>query len=128
MCVGHPVRARVTRARDGCPTPRLRVATVAAVSRPASQQASKTYTVPGQSIPSLHRKFAAESLEPRRLLSSAAPGDGVYTPTDLAFLDDVEHRAVQFFYDETNPSTGLVPDAANANGGGASAFSSIAAI
>jgi hypothetical protein len=62
----------------------------------------------------------------RRLLS--APGDGVYTASDLSFLDDLEKREVNFFYNETNPNTGLVPDSSNANGGGASAFSSIAAI
>src|SRR5438477_5580564 len=75
-----------------------------------------------------------EPLEARRLLSaatltaSAPPGDGVYTAADEAFLDDLEQREVQFFWQETNPNTGLVPDSSNANGGGASAFSSIAAV
>lgn len=59
--------------------------------------------------------------------ANPAPGAGILTPTDENFLDDQERRAVQFFYYETNPTTGLVPDRANANGGG-SGVSSIAAI
>ena len=57
-----------------------------------------------------------------------APGAGIYSTLDQLFLDDLENREVQSFYDETNATTGLVPDNANANGGSPSADSSIAAI
>ncbi len=55
-------------------------------------------------------------------------GAGVLTPADQAFLNDLESRSVLFFYNETNASTGLVPDGANAAGGSPSAASSIASI
>src|SRR5439155_20493266 len=45
------------------------------------------------------------------------PGAGIYSAADEAFLDDLENREVNFFYNETNPATGLVPDGALANGG-----------
>ena len=57
-----------------------------------------------------------------------APGAGIYSSSDQLFLNDLENREVQSFYDETNATTGLVPDNANANGGSPSADSSIAAI
>jgi hypothetical protein len=97
--------------------------------------------------------FVAEELEPRRLLAGASPvvpapggqravaplaaasagltpppGSGIYTTADELFLDDLERRSVLFFYNETNPATGLVPDSANANGGSPSGYSSIAAV
>jgi hypothetical protein len=56
------------------------------------------------------------------------PGAGIYSAADELFLNDLENRQVQFFFNETNPATGLVPDSASANGGSPSAFSSIAAL
>jgi hypothetical protein len=59
--------------------------------------------------------------------ASPQPDAGVYSSSDQLFLSDLEQREVQFYWSETNASTGMVPDSASANGGGASAFSSIAA-
>lgn len=55
-------------------------------------------------------------------------GAGLFGPSDEAFLTDLQARSVQFFYEETNPNTGLVPDGSLASGGSPSAVSSIAAV
>lgn len=60
--------------------------------------------------------------------SSPPPGAGIYSSSDQLFLNNLEENEVLYFWDETNASTGLVPDSANANGGNPSADSSIAAI
>jgi len=60
--------------------------------------------------------------------STPPPGAGVYSAVDQLFLNDLEDREVMYYWDETNSSTGLVPDNANANGGSPSADSSIAAV
>lgn len=59
---------------------------------------------------------------------SLPPGAGVYSAADELFLHDLSQRSVRFFYDETNPNTGLVPDGALANGGSNGSPSSIAAV
>jgi hypothetical protein len=51
----------------------------------------------------------------------------VYSTADELFLNDLEYREFLFFWDETNPNTGLSPDNANANGGNPSE-SSIASV
>ncbi|WP_428938072.1 glucoamylase family protein [Fontivita pretiosa] len=56
------------------------------------------------------------------------PGAGIYSAADELFLHDLSQRSVRFFYDETNPATGLVPDGSNANGGSPTSASSIAAV
>ena len=53
-------------------------------------------------------------------------------PTDLlasdtTLLNEIERGAFEFFWNEANPETGLVLDRANASGGSACSFSSIAA-
>jgi hypothetical protein len=60
--------------------------------------------------------------------SSPPPGAGIYSSADQLFLNNLEDSEIQYFYDESSASTGLVPDNANANGGNPSADSSIAAI
>jgi hypothetical protein len=60
--------------------------------------------------------------------SSPPPGAGVYSSADQLFLNNLEDSEVQYFWDESSSTTGLVPDTANANGGDPSADSSIAAI
>jgi hypothetical protein len=55
------------------------------------------------------------------------PGKNVLSPDDEKFLDDLQRRGIQFFIDEADPVTGLMPDRAKANGGDAK-VSSIAAI
>jgi hypothetical protein len=39
-----------------------------------------------------------------------------FTPQDQSFLDDLQHRSVQYFLDDANPQTGLVPDRARVDG------------
>lgn len=60
--------------------------------------------------------------------ASPPPGAGIYSSSDQLFLNNLEESEFNYFWDETNPSTGLVPDNANANGGNPSGYSSIAAI
>jgi hypothetical protein len=56
------------------------------------------------------------------------PGAGIYSSADQLFLNNLEDSELMYYWNETNSSTGLVPDYANANGGGPSADSSIAAV
>lgn len=70
--------------------------------------------------------LAAKSLgyaDPKSL-----PGHGVFSAADEAFLDDLERRGVQFFIDEADPETGLMPDRAHANGGASNEVASTASI
>ena len=60
-------------------------------------------------------------------IAGTAPAAGLYSSADQLFLDDLEHREFEYFYDEANANTGLIPDLSNANGGGASVAASIAA-
>ena len=54
----------------------------------------------------------------------AAPGPGsALSPEDAAFLDDVQRRTFDFFWETTNPENGLVPDRWPTE-----SFSSIAAV
>lgn len=50
-----------------------------------------------------------------------------YSSADDALLDEVEHRAFEFFWNEAHPATGMVFDRTHAEGGGRSAKASIAA-
>lgn len=45
------------------------------------------------------------------------PGSLVLTDADQKFLDDLERRGIQYFIDEADPTTGLMPDRAKAIGG-----------
>jgi hypothetical protein len=58
----------------------------------------------------------------------SAPGHGVFTADDEAFLDDLQQRGIRFFIDEADPDTGLVPDRTRANGGPSSGVASIASV
>jgi len=58
---------------------------------------------------------------------TAAPGKSAITAADDLFLDDLEQRGIQYFVDEADSVTGLMPDRAKATGG-TSSPSSIAAI
>jgi hypothetical protein len=60
--------------------------------------------------------------------TSLSPAAGIYSSSQQTFLNNLEEAEVMFFYDESNATTGLTPDYANANGGGASADASIASI
>ena len=60
--------------------------------------------------------------------NAAPPGGCRISATDESFLDDLENREVLSFYNETNPTTGLVYDSVAASGGSPSGSSSIAAI
>src|SRR5256885_13217755 len=56
-----------------------------------------------------------------------ASGDSRRAPDDAAFLDDLEHRAVRYFVEQSDPATGLARDRAPADGTFSRAPSSVAA-
>ncbi len=58
---------------------------------------------------------------------ASTPGKSTLTPKDEKFLDDLESRGIQFFMDEADPITGLMPDRSKATGG-ATEFASIASV
>ncbi|HEX7615103.1 MAG TPA: Tat pathway signal protein, partial [Thermoanaerobaculia bacterium] len=41
---------------------------------------------------------------------AVAPAETALSASDVAFLDDLEHRTFRWFWDKTNPKNGLVPD------------------
>ena len=49
--------------------------------------------------------------------SEAATASHAISDSDRAFLEDVEHRAVLYFWEQTDPATGLVLDRAELGGG-----------
>ncbi|HWP40577.1 MAG TPA: hypothetical protein VNL70_06585, partial [Tepidisphaeraceae bacterium] len=59
---------------------------------------------------------------------SSPPGRNVLTPDDEKFLDDLQRRGIQFFLDEADPVTGLMPDRARATGGRVNDVASIASV
>ncbi|HUR59649.1 MAG TPA: glucoamylase family protein [Opitutaceae bacterium] len=73
--------------------------------------------------------FALIALSPARVFANAgtAAAPVLVTTEDTRLLDDVEHRAVRFFLEHTDATTGLSRDRAPANGSPASSPSSIAA-
>lgn len=56
------------------------------------------------------------------------PGDGVFSEEDHAFLDELTRRGVQFFLDEADPVSGLMPDRSRAAGGPSNGVSSTASV
>lgn len=64
---------------------------------------------------------------PNLIVAHEAPGKGVFTAEEEKFLDDLQRRGIQYFIDEADPETGLIPDRARANGG-AGDVASIAAV
>jgi hypothetical protein len=58
---------------------------------------------------------------------ASPPGKSTLTPADEKFLDDLESRGIQFFINEADPITGLMPDRSKADGG-ATEFASIASV
>ena len=57
-----------------------------------------------------------------------APGERVLSADDHAFLDDLQKRGIQYFLDEADPETGLMPDRARAIGGHTNEIASIASV
>src|SRR5260370_9426324 len=51
------------------------------------------------------------------LPSEAAPSPLAISVQDRAFLEDLEHRGVLYFWEQTDPATGLVLDRADQAGG-----------
>src|SRR5262245_37989877 len=47
---------------------------------------------------------------------NSTPGKTVFTAEDEQLLDDLERRGIQFYIDEADPTTGLMPDRAKADG------------
>lgn len=58
----------------------------------------------------------------------STPGKTVLSADDEKFLDDLERRGIQYFIDEADPVTGLMPDRARAAGGRANDVSSTASV
>ena len=56
------------------------------------------------------------------------PGKAALSPDDEKFLDDLQRRGIQFFIDEADPRTGLMPDRARATGGKVNEASSTASV
>ena len=46
--------------------------------------------------------------------ADSAPGKSIFSADDQKFLDDLEHRGIDYFVDEADPVTGLMPDRAKA--------------
>ena len=59
---------------------------------------------------------------------ASVPCKLVLNPDDEKFLDDLEHRGIQFYVDEADPVTGLMPDRARAIGGPSNGIASIASV
>ncbi|MDE3110804.1 MAG: hypothetical protein KGL02_12790, partial [Acidobacteriota bacterium] len=67
----------------------------------------------------------------RRILpkpSMPLPGQTPFTPDDEALLDEIERNSFRFFWEQANPSTGLVRDRADVATEKQNALSSIAAV
>ena len=64
-----------------------------------------------------------------KTLASSVLARSQYAPalSDDQLLEEIERAAFEFFWNETNPVTGLVMDKANADGGGSPGIASIAA-
>lgn len=56
------------------------------------------------------------------------PGKGIFSPDDEKFLDDLQRRGIQFYIDEADPVTGLMPDRAKADGSKGGDVASIASV
>lgn len=70
---------------------------------------------------------AVELAEAARAIEVATlPGSGVFSAEDEQFLDDLQHRGLQFFLDAQDPVTGLIADRAKADGSKAGDVASIA--
>lgn len=69
-------------------------------------------------LPSIAVQPAAMVVAPSKLDASK----------DAEFLDDLQHRSFQFFWDTANPENGLIPDQARADGSSRGAVSSIASV
>jgi hypothetical protein len=70
---------------------------------------------------------AALPFAAKTLASTLALGNTELDLSDSALLDAIERTAFEFFWNESNPHSGLVLDRANANGGSARRKASIAA-
>jgi len=69
---------------------------------------------------------------PRAAASAALPaappaGTAVFGAEDAAFLDDLQHKAFLYFWEQTDPVTGLTKDRAGNFGGGDRGVASLAA-
>lgn len=59
---------------------------------------------------------------------SNPPAAKVFSNEDHAFLDDLQKRGIQYFLDEADLETGLMPDRARADGGKVNDIASIASV
>jgi len=61
-------------------------------------------------------------------LRTGLPANHTFTAAEDEFLDDLERRGIQFYIDEADPQTGLMPDRAKADGSHAGDVASIASV
>lgn len=59
---------------------------------------------------------------------ASLPGKGVLTPADEVFLEDLQRRGIQFYIEEADPETGLMPDRSRAIGGASNDVASTASV
>jgi hypothetical protein len=78
----------------------------------------------------LRAQSAVELAERARIFDdpSSPPGRSVLASDDERFLDELQRRGIQFFIDEADPVSGLMPDRAEASGGSVNNVSSIASV
>src|SRR5882757_871363 len=59
-------------------------------------------------------------VQPLSIVALASPqtaaANSKFTRADELFLDDLQHRSFNYFWEEANPETGLVPDRARVDG------------
>ena len=108
------------------------------MQRQASLHIGRTLVVTMLLFPTALPALASETIEKSAVeLASidrvyedpdSVPGKSVLSAEDEQFLDDLQRRGIQFFIDEADPVSGLMPDRARANGGKANDVCSIASV
>lgn len=95
-------------------------AVVAPASASSSSQLQQTNPSAMSAVQLAHANWTIED-------PNSVPAKSILTAEDEKFLDDLERRSLQFFIDEADPVSGLMPDRAKASGG-SSAPCSIASV
>ena len=78
---------------------------------------------PNRLLPGIALAVAAWPLMAAPAVPTIQPAPTAISAQDRAFLEDMEHRAVLYFWEQAEPSTGLVLDRASVNGGRAKGHS-----
>lgn len=73
------------------------------------------------------RSATAATVPPQLYNPNGSAPAAIFTPTDEALLDDLEHAAFRYFVEQCDPVTGLIRDRARADGSPSEGKASIAA-